>query len=128
MTKALLLFVLAVHAQIAQVGNVTQLIQKNLPDLKGKEALMITVDIAPGQTIPAHRHNADVFAYVLKGTITTQIQGQAPKTLHAGEGFYEAPSDIHLPSRNLSKTQPAKLLVFFVKDEGTPPTVFLNQK
>lgn len=67
MTKALLLFVLAIHAQIAPVGNVTQLIQKNLPDLKGKEALMITVDIARGQTIPAHRHNADAFAYVLEG-------------------------------------------------------------
>ncbi|MBM3768432.1 MAG: cupin, partial [Acidobacteria bacterium] len=44
-------------------------------------------------------------------------------TLKPGETFYETPADIHSVSRNASKTQPAKILVFFVKDKGAPTTV-----
>lgn len=48
----------------------------------------------------------------------TQVKGRKPQTVHAGELFYESPTDIHLASRNASKTQPAKLLVFFVNKIG----------
>jgi hypothetical protein len=50
-----------------------------------------------------------------------------PQTVHAGEVFYESPTDIHVDSRNASKTQPAKLLVFFVKKIGAPPTVAVGK-
>lgn len=126
MKKAVLTLFLVIGSQIAQAEKVTPLIQKDLSNISGKEGLMITVDIAPGETVPKHRHNSNVFAYVLSGTIVTQVQGQAPKTLHAGESFFEAPSDIHLDSRNPSKTEPTKLLVFFVKDKGAPPTIYLK--
>jgi 2,4-dienoyl-CoA reductase-like NADH-dependent reductase (Old Yellow Enzyme family) len=33
----------------------------------------------------------------------------------------------HIVSRNASETQPAKLLVFYVKAKGAPPTVFLKE-
>ena len=33
----------------------------------------------------------------------------------AGEVFYESPTDVHIVSSNASDTQPAKLLVFYVK-------------
>ena len=59
-------------------------------------------------------------------TSVTQVQGQSAKTLHAGETFVEAPADIHLDSRHPSKTVPTRLLVFFVKDKGVPPTVYLE--
>jgi quercetin dioxygenase-like cupin family protein len=100
--------------------------KKDLPEIAGKEGLMITVDIAPGETVPKHRHNAAVFAYVLEGDLVTQVQGQTPVTLHKGQVLYEAPSDIHLPSRNVSSSQSAKLLVFFVKEKGAPRTVVLT--
>ena len=35
-----------------------------LPDLPGEEGLVETVMFSPGEVVPAHRHNADVFAYV----------------------------------------------------------------
>lgn len=126
MTALLLALALALPGQAAQVGSVTELLKKDLPGIEGKEGLMITVDIAPGETVPAHRHNAAVFAYVLEGDITTQIEGHSTLTLHAGQSFYEDPSDVHLPSRNLSNNKPAKLLVFFVKDAGAPPTVVIS--
>src|SRR6516165_9948640 len=101
----------------------TSLMTKTLPDVPGKEGLIETVLLSPGEVVPAHQHNADVFAYVLDGSIITQLKGGKPQTVHTGEVFYESPTDIHVDSRNASKTQPAKLLVFFVKKIGAPPTV-----
>jgi quercetin dioxygenase-like cupin family protein len=43
-----------------------------------------------------------------------------PKTLGAGQTFHEGPGDIHRRSANASTTQPAKFLVFMVKDKGKP--------
>jgi quercetin dioxygenase-like cupin family protein len=111
---------------MSQIAKETPLITKHLPDVPGKEGLVETVVLSPGEVSPAHRHNADVFAYVLEGSIITQVKGSEPQTVHAGEVFYESPTDIHLGSRNASKTQAAKLLVFFVKEIGAPPTVALR--
>jgi quercetin dioxygenase-like cupin family protein len=94
-----------------------------LPDVPGREGLIETVVLAPGEVLPAHRHNADVFAYVLEGCIITRVEGRDSQTVHAGEVFYESPTDLHLGSRNASTTQPATLLVFFVKKIGTPSTI-----
>ena len=44
----------------------------------------------------------------------------APVTLAPGQTFYEAPDDVHIVGRNASQTEPAKFLVFLVKDKGAP--------
>ncbi|HMJ86541.1 MAG TPA: cupin domain-containing protein [Vicinamibacterales bacterium] len=119
--------VLAFSSANAQVGKVTRLMTKDLPDVTGKEGMIETVAFAPGEVSEPHRHNADVFVYVLEGSIITQVKGGSPQTVHAGEVFYESPTDIHSVSRNASETQPAKLLVFYVKAKGTPPTVLLGK-
>ncbi len=119
--------VLAFSSANAQVGKVTRLMTKDLPDVTGKEGMIETVAFAPGEVSEPHRHNADVFVYVLEGSVITQVKGGSPQTVHAGEVFYESPTDIHSVSRNASETQPAKLLVFYVKAKGTPPTVLLGK-
>jgi quercetin dioxygenase-like cupin family protein len=93
-----------------------------LPDLPGKEALMLTVEYPPGGSSKAHRHNADVFVYVLEGSIIMQVDGEQPVTLTPGQVFHEKPTDIHRTSANASKTAPAKFLVFIVKDKGKATT------
>jgi hypothetical protein len=40
--------------------------------------------------------------------------------------FYEGPDDVHVIGRNASKTQPAKFVVFLVKDKGAPILVPAN--
>jgi quercetin dioxygenase-like cupin family protein len=100
---------------------------KDLPDVPGKEGLIERVALSPGEVVPPHRHNADVFAYVLEGSIITQLMGGKPRTVHVGEVFYESPTDVHVESRNASTTQPATLLVFFVKKTGAPPTVAVGE-
>ena len=111
----------------AQAGTPRTLMTKDLPDVPGKEGMIETVDFAPGEVSQPHRHNADLFVYVLEGSIITQLKGGSPQTVDAGGVFYESPTDIHIVSRNASETQPAKLLVFYVKKKGAPQTVFLGE-
>ena len=107
----------------AQEPKVAQLMQKDLPDVAGKEVLMLTVEWPPNGADPVHRHNADGFIYVLEGSVVMQVKGGQPVTLTAGQTFYEGPQDIHAVGRNASKTQPAKILVLLLKDKGAPAVV-----
>ena len=99
------------------VGKVTLLMTRDLPYVPGKEGMA-------GEASQPHRHNAVLFVYVLEGSIITQVKGGSPQTVHAGEVFYESPTDVHIVSRNASDTR--ELLVFYVKAKGTPPTVLLE--
>jgi len=107
----------------AQDAKVTPILTKELTGLAGKEALMVTVEYAPGGSSAEHRHNAHIFVYVLEGSIAMQVKGGQEVTLGPGQTFYEGPDDVHTISRNASTTKPAKFLVFFVKEKGAPPTV-----
>jgi len=108
---------------VAQEAKVTPLLSKDLPNLPGKEGLMITVEYPPGSSDPIHRHNANAFVYVLEGRIVMQVRGGKEVTLTPGQTFYEGPNDVHVVGRNASKTKPAKFVVFLVKDKGAPVLV-----
>jgi quercetin dioxygenase-like cupin family protein len=108
---------------LAQEAQVTQLLSKDLPNLPGKEGLMITVEYPPGSQDPFHRHNAHAFVYVLEGTIVMQVRGGKEVTLTPGQTFYEGPNDVHVIGRNASQAKPAKFVVFLVKDKGAPVLV-----
>ncbi|HKF59019.1 MAG TPA: cupin domain-containing protein [Blastocatellia bacterium] len=107
----------------AQEPKVTTLMTKNFVNIPGKEALMITVEYAPGGSDPIHRHNAAAFVYVLEGSVVMQVKGGKQVTLGPGETFYEGPDDIHIVGRNASNTKPAKFLVFLIKNPGAPVLV-----
>jgi quercetin dioxygenase-like cupin family protein len=111
---------------IAQEAQVTPLMSKDLADLPGKEGLMITVVYPPGSSDPIHRHNAHAFVYVLEGSIVMQVRGGKEMTLTPGQTFYEGPNDVHIIGRNASKTQPAKFVVFLVKDKDAPVVIPAN--
>lgn len=124
LTLSLLLFG-ALDARAADVpkeASVKPLLTQDLPDIAGKEVLMLTVEYPPGGASKAHRHNADVFVYVLEGSVTMQVDGAQPVTLTVGQTFHEKPTDVHRVSANASKTAPAKFLVFIVKDKGKATT------
>jgi quercetin dioxygenase-like cupin family protein len=99
-----------------------QLMIKDLVGLAGKEILMSTVTYPPGGASPPHRHDAQVFVYVLEGELIMQVQGGPKVTLKPGETFYESPTDVHAVSANASQMRPATFLVFIVKDKGAPTT------
>lgn len=118
--------VLAFSGANAGTGTATTLMTRDLPDFPGKEGMVEIVEFAPGEVSQPHRHSADLFVYVLEGSVVTQVKGDIARTVHAGGVFYESPTDIHSVSRNASETQPAKLLVFYVKAKGAPPTALVG--
>lgn len=96
--------------------------RRDVVDMPGKEVLIETVDYPPGVSSARHRHDAQVFVYVLQGQVVMQVQGGPRMTLGPGQTFYEGPSDIHSVSANASSTEPAKILVFMIKDKGKATT------
>jgi quercetin dioxygenase-like cupin family protein len=126
MTKVLVTMCLAAIGAAAQGTKVTPLMAKDLTEIAGKEATMVTVEFPPGASSAAHRHNAHTFVYVLEGSVVMQVKGGKEVTLGPGGTFYESPEDVHTVSRNASATQPAKIVVFFVKQKGAPTTVPAN--
>ena len=129
MKRKILLLVLAslvVGTAVAEEAKVTPLLSKELKESPGKEGLMMVVEYPPGNSDPIHRHNAHGFIYVLEGSVVMQVKGGKEVTLIQGQTFYEGPDDVHVVGRNASSTQPAKLLVFLVKDKGAPVVVLVK--
>jgi quercetin dioxygenase-like cupin family protein len=120
MKRAFLAACLTGGALMAQNVKVTPLMDKDLAGVAGKEGVVLTVEYAPGASSASHRHNANTFVYVLEGSVVMQVKGGKEMTLGPGQMFYESPTDVHSVSKNASSTEPAKILVFFVKDKGAP--------
>jgi quercetin dioxygenase-like cupin family protein len=97
---------------------VSMMMKQRLADMTGKEATVLTVDYAPGAASEPHVHPGSVFAYVLEGAVVSQLEGSEPITYTRGQSWYESPKKPHVVSKNASKTEPAKLLVFLLSQEG----------
>jgi quercetin dioxygenase-like cupin family protein len=117
---ALVFLCLMSGTAVAQEPKVMSLMSKDLPESPGREALMITVEHAPGGSSAIHRHNAHAFVYVLEGSVVMQLKGGQQVTLTPRQSFYEGPDFMY---RNASSTQPAKFLVLLIKDKGAPALV-----
>lgn len=125
LAAAICLAPLGASTQAADSKNqavVKPLLTEPLSGIPGKEVTVLTVEYLPGGTSLPHRHDADVFVYVLEGAVVMQVDGKEPVTVRKGETFRESPNDIHRQSMNASKTEPAKFIVFVVKDQGKPVT------
>lgn len=102
---------------------VSVLLKERLADMAGKEGTVITVDYAPGAASNAHFHPGSVFAYVLEGSVVSQLGDGKPITYTKGQSWYESPKIPHVVSKNASKTEPAKLLVFLLSQVSDPLVV-----
>ncbi len=118
----IVLLTVLVTTSSAQESVATALFQTDLPDIEGREAVVLEVEYPPGVASSSHRHNAHTFVYVLEGTVVMQVAGGEPQTLVAGQTFYESPDDIHSVSRNASDTESAKILVVFIKQKDAAMT------
>ena len=111
---------LVLASPIMAQETITPILTHTLAAASGSEVLMYTVDFPPGFSSPIHRHDAQVSVYVLEGSVVMQVKGGKELTLGTGQSFYEDPNDIHVVSRNASKSTPAKFLVFLIHKKGTP--------
>ncbi|HET6553140.1 MAG TPA: cupin domain-containing protein [Dyella sp.] len=115
------------RAHDSRSESVQPLMKQAISDAPGKNVLIATVTLAPGQSAAPHLHPGSIFAYVLEGSVTSQLEGQSPHTYTQGQTWYEAPRVHHLVTRNASATQPAKLLVWAVVGDGDPIKLPLPQ-
>jgi quercetin dioxygenase-like cupin family protein len=79
---------------------------------------LLEVSYPPGGATASHRHDAEVAVYVLEGHLRMQVAGGDVVTIGPGETFYETPSDVHVTSANASETEPARFIVFMVKQQA----------
>jgi quercetin dioxygenase-like cupin family protein len=102
---------------------VDRLLEQAVPDIGGKEVRLVLLTVKPGGTSQPHRHTGPVFAYVLEGAVQNQVDPEPLKTYHAGGFFYEPTMHVHRALTNMSKTKPAKILVFEIVEKGKDFTV-----
>ena len=97
----------------------TPIYTQPLPHVKGKTFTSVLVYFPPGARAAPHRHgSAFVYAYVLEGTVRSQLAGEPVRTYHQGQDWVEPPGSHHLLTENTSPTKPAKLLVIFISRTG----------
>src|SRR5262245_21474531 len=83
-----------------------------LESLDGKPARVTTTEVtfAPGQAGLPHRHAGPIFGYVLEGEFELALDDEPPKTLKAGETFYEQSGVVHRVARNPSSKTKTRVL------------------
>ena len=89
-----------------------------ISNIPGKSLVAAIVNYAPGAKTPSHSHAKSAFitAYVLSGSIRSQVAGGPVQVFKAGQSWTENPGDKHSVSENASATEPASLLAIFVVD------------
>lgn len=105
---------------------VTPIASHKMPNVPGKTMTVVSVAYEPGGSSAPHRHPASgmVFAYVVEGSVRSQVEGEPAKVYRAGESWTEPPNAHHVISENASTTEPARLIAVIVADDGVPTTVF----
>jgi quercetin dioxygenase-like cupin family protein len=120
----------AVHAEPADVGPapasrpatvVRPVSCTALPDIAGKSIVTAIVDFPPGAFSPRHRHPGTVTAFVMSGTLRSQLAGEAIGTYTVGQTWFEPPGALHIFAENASATAPAQLLAIFIVDHDCGP-------
>jgi len=104
---------------------ITPILQQAMsdPGLAGYEMLTLRLDLVPGGTDSApHRHDADLFVYVLQGDVEVELGGEKAK-YSAGAMFHEPRNELHSLLRNTSDDQPASVLAVFVIKSGREAVV-----
>ena len=89
------------------------------PDLKKFQLQSSLMTVAPSLVDTAsHRHDADLFGYVIEGTVEVGLDHKEPTIFKAGQMFHEKRNVIHSLLRNPDKNIPAKVLLIFIIKEG----------
>ena len=96
------------------------LLEKDISAYAGGDMLLSVgeVALAPGATGSKHRHPGPTSVYVLEGAVEIELEGAPTHVYRAGESFYEDPHQLHISTRNVSQTQPARILVYHLSHKG----------
>lgn len=85
------------------------------------EITAMTVDIAPGAQTGWHKHPVPVYAYVLSGCLTVDIEGNISRQFKAGDVIIEVLNTRHNGINN--GKDPVKLIVFYTGGTNVPNVI-----
>jgi len=104
----------------------SKIFEQVMPNVPGKSLTAVIVDYPPGGASQPHHHAASgfIFAYVLAGSVRSQLEGGPVEVYRTGESWWEPPAAHHVVSANASSTEPARLLAVIVADTGAELTTY----
>jgi quercetin dioxygenase-like cupin family protein len=106
----------ALHAQ--QPGFARKVLQDQNLSAHGRHAVQVVAEFAPGVAAGKHTHPGEELGYLLEGSILLEIEGEAPRTLKAGDSFYVPAGKPH-DGKNVG-SGPAKVLATYIVETGKP--------
>ncbi len=96
-----------------------QVLREDLNGFAGQEVIMQEVTLAPGGSIPWHKHpDGHEISYVLEGTGKLEIEEQGVRELKPGDGFHIQPGVVHRAFND--SNAPVKVVIVRVNAKGKP--------
>jgi quercetin dioxygenase-like cupin family protein len=102
----------------------TKISEEKLAHVPGKTITVEIVEFPPGSVAAEHHHAGSVTAYILSGTLRSQLGGGPAIVYTQGQSFFEPPGAVHVLAENPSMTEPARLMAIHVADDGAQLTVY----
>ena len=88
------------------------------PQFANDEVSIMKVTIPPGQATGWHKHRFPVFAYVLKGTLTVEVENGKSQQFGTNSSFSEVINTNHNGKNN--EPEDVVLIAFFLGEKGKP--------
>ena len=113
------------YGLLGQKQQRTILSKTDLAVAPGTEAIVLTVDGAPGLIGKKHYHPGDEFIYLAEGTLTLDVAGKGMVTLRRGETLHSPGRVVH-QAVNPSPDTPFKAVTFGIFEKGQPDTTVVG--
>lgn len=111
-------------------SNVFDELLHEIPRIATNSAAMIaTGTIPPGDPGSGpHRHSGPVVGYVLEGEILFELEGEQPRTMKAGEAFWEPGFEVvHYRAANPRSDIASRFVVFMLCAPDMPMMTYLDE-
>jgi quercetin dioxygenase-like cupin family protein len=111
---------------MASTGKITatKISEEKLAHVPGKTITVEIVEFPPGAAAAEHHHAGSVTAYILSGTLRSQLGGGPAIEYKTGESFFEPPGAVHVIAENPSATESTRFMAVHVADDGAQLTVY----
>jgi quercetin dioxygenase-like cupin family protein len=103
---------------IAQASGLQRTVLQREDISGGREAVMARVEIAPNVNAGMHTHPGEEMAYVMEGEGELLVEGQATRTVRAGDSFV-VPSGLKHDVHNIGN-KPFKVVAVYLVEKGRP--------
>lgn len=91
------------------------------PTFANDEVSIVKVTLPPGKSTGWHKHFFPVFAYVLKGTLTVEVENKKTLQFPVNSSFSEVINTLHNGVNNGSED--VVLIAFFMGEKDKPLSV-----